>query len=118
MVRSCPIISSAVYRFRAMLPPFAGRNLNSRTGLVYRGRSMMQNFLREMRERLHHHAQRRFDDLQHLSSGIEVVDLIGATGAEHERGTAILFARLTNQTIVLPFRDQLVASCPIFRLFT
>src|SRR6478672_7369886 len=37
MVRSCPIISSAVYRFRAMRPPFAGRNPNSRSDLVYRG---------------------------------------------------------------------------------
>src|SRR6476660_240112 len=37
MVRNCPMISSAVYRFRAMPPPFAGRKLNSRSGLVYRG---------------------------------------------------------------------------------
>jgi hypothetical protein len=37
MVRNCPMISSAVYRFRAMPPPFAGRNLNFRSGLVYRG---------------------------------------------------------------------------------
>ncbi len=29
--------ASAVYRFRAMLPPFAGRNPNSRSDLVYRG---------------------------------------------------------------------------------
>jgi hypothetical protein len=26
-----------VYRFRAMRPPFAGRNPNSRSDLVYRG---------------------------------------------------------------------------------
>ena len=37
MVRNCPMISSAVYRFRAMPPPFAGRKRNSRSGLVYRG---------------------------------------------------------------------------------
>ena len=37
MVRNCPMISPAVYRFRAMPPPFAGRKLNSRSGLVYRG---------------------------------------------------------------------------------
>jgi hypothetical protein len=37
MVHNCPMISSAVYRFRAMPPPFAGRKLNSRSGLVYRG---------------------------------------------------------------------------------
>src|SRR5262249_31216228 len=35
--RSCPIISSAVYRFRAMLPPFASRNPHSRSDLVNRG---------------------------------------------------------------------------------
>jgi len=29
------MISSAVYRFRAMPPPFADRKLNSRSGLVY-----------------------------------------------------------------------------------
>jgi hypothetical protein len=37
MVRNCPMLSSAVYRFRAMPPPFTGRKLNSRSGLVYRG---------------------------------------------------------------------------------
>ena len=37
MVRNCPMISSAVYRLGAIPPPFAGRNLNSRSGLVYRG---------------------------------------------------------------------------------
>jgi len=42
MVRNCPMISSAVYRLRAMLPPFAGRNLNSRSGLVYRGQITQQ----------------------------------------------------------------------------
>src|SRR5215472_4386512 len=77
---------------------------------------MMQNFLREVIEILPHHAQRRFDHLQHLSSGIQVIDLIGATSAEHERSAAISFARLTNETIVPPFRDQLLASCPILRL--
>ena len=37
MVRKCPMISSAVYRFRAMPPPFVGWNPNSRLDLVYRG---------------------------------------------------------------------------------
>ena len=37
MVRNCPMISSVVYRLRAMLPPVAGRDPNSRSGLVYRG---------------------------------------------------------------------------------
>ena len=36
MVRKCPMISSAVYRFRAMPPPFVGWNPNSRLDLVYR----------------------------------------------------------------------------------
>ncbi len=36
IVRRCPMISSAVYRFRAMPPPSVGWNSNSRLDLVYR----------------------------------------------------------------------------------
>src|SRR5262249_42189135 len=47
------MISSAVYRFRAMLPPFAGRNLNSRSGLVYRGQvNSIEKYLVPSRELL------------------------------------------------------------------
>ena len=41
IVRRCPMISSAVYRFRAMPSPFVGWNPNSRSDLVYRGQVMM-----------------------------------------------------------------------------
>jgi hypothetical protein len=37
MVRRCLMISSAVYRFRAMPPPSVGWNPHSRSDLVYRG---------------------------------------------------------------------------------
>jgi len=37
MVRRCLMISSAVYRFRAMPPPSVGWNPYSRSDLVYRG---------------------------------------------------------------------------------
>jgi CBS domain-containing protein len=46
MVRNCPMISSAVYRLRAMPAPFAGRNLNFRSGLVYRG--LVSGFISEV----------------------------------------------------------------------
>src|SRR5215831_1661231 len=79
---------------------------------------MMEGFLREQIQILHHYVQGRFDHLQHLSSSIQVINIIGATCAEKERGTAIFYSGLPNETIVPPLRDQLVASCPILRLVT
>src|SRR5207247_10988365 len=55
MVCNCPMIASAVYRVRAMLPPFVSWNPNSRPDLVYwfiGGRSHLWEFLHDIGIRL------------------------------------------------------------------
>jgi hypothetical protein len=55
-----------VYRFRAMRPPFAGRNPNSRSDLVYRGQVKSQREIREL-EALSNGKTLRLDDAVFLS---------------------------------------------------
>ncbi len=50
IVRNCAMISSAVYRLRAMLPPFAGQNLNSRSDLAYRRQVSRRPFAERLSE--------------------------------------------------------------------
>jgi hypothetical protein len=50
IVRRWPMISSAVYRFRAIPSPFVGWNPHSRSNLVYRGQVKQKNKTQRLRD--------------------------------------------------------------------
>jgi hypothetical protein len=90
-VRRWQMISSSVYRVRAMPPPFVGWNPNSKPDLVYRG----QVAARDKRKRLMHPTSRAVP-----SDGI---------GHGQDVGRLVHLRRLTGATGIVPVSKGLIA---------